>query len=336
MTANPNAALDAGRDLTSAEAQALCDAMLRGSFSDQAAAEVLVRLAEKGETPEEVHGFVVSLLSHAERVPFEGPTVDMCGTGGSGLVRFNVSTTVAFVVAAGGLCVAKHGNRGSSRPNGSFDLLAALGVRIDLDGPAVAACLSQIGVGFIYARRFHPVLKRLVEARKLAARRTIFNLAAPLSNPSRVRAQVVGAATSSTAVTVARCLALLGVQHGLVISGNSGIDDVDLSGPVTLHSANPGAGATLLDPTTLGLARVPYDELPGGDADVNCTLFLQLLDGRAPQALRELVCLSAALVFSTAGRVSSLPEGLALASDLLAGGAARDKFAEYRSFVSHL
>lgn len=336
MVENLSAALDGGRDLTSEEAQALCNLMLRGYFSDQDAAKALVRLAEKGETPQEVHGFVVSLLSHAERVPFEGSTVDTCGTGGSGLVRFNVSTTVAFVVAAGGLCVAKLGNRGSNRPNGSFDLLEALGVRIDLDGQAVAACLSEVGLGFIYARRFHPVMKRLVEARRLAARRTIFNLAAPLSNPSRVRAQVVGAASRATAVTVAESMGLLGVEHGLVISGNSGIDDVDLSGPVTLYSTDHREGATLLDPTALGLTRVRYEELPGGDADVNSALFLSLLDDQAPKALRELVCLSAALVFSTAGRVSSLPEGFALASELLATGAARDKFAQYRSFVSTL
>lgn len=336
MAENPSAALEAGRDLTSEEAQTLCEMMLLGYFSDQDAAKVLVRLAEKGETAQEVHGFVVSLLSHAESVPFEGSTVDTCGTGGSGLVRFNVSTTVAFVVAAGGVCVAKHGNRGSSSPNGSFDLLEALGVQIDLDGQAVAACLSKVGLGFIYARRFHPVMKRLVEARKLAARRTIFNLAAPLSNPSRVRARVVGAATNSTAVTVAKCLGLLGLEHGLVICGNSGIDDVDLSGPVALYSTDPRAGATFLDPTALGLTRVPYEQVPGGDADVNAALFLSLLDDQAPQSLREIVCLSAAVVFSTAGRVASLPEGLALASELLATGAARDKFAQYRSFVSAL
>src|SRR5262245_22086472 len=138
-----DAMLTERRDLTSAQARELCDTMLDGALSDAQIAQLLVKLAEKGETAEELFGFVGGILTRAEPVPYAGPTLDTCGTGGSGLVRFNVSTAVAFVLAACGLCVAKHGNRGSRVRNGSFDLLEALGVPIDLNGAAVATCLEQ-------------------------------------------------------------------------------------------------------------------------------------------------------------------------------------------------
>jgi anthranilate phosphoribosyltransferase len=328
------AALDQGHDLTFAEAHALCETLLSGALTDEQAAEALVRLASKGETPTEVHGFVTSLLSHAERVPYEGPTVDTCGTGGSGLVRFNVSTAAAFILAAGGLCVAKHGNRGSRRANGSFDLLEALGVPIELGGQAVARCLSETGLGFIYARRFHPVMKRVASARQLAGGRTIFNLAGPLSNPTRVRTQVVGAATRADAELVARCLHLLGRETSFSVTGHGGIDEVDLSGPALLYAADGAATLTRLDPSALGLAVVPYSDLPGGDADVNAELFHQLLESHAPRALRDVVCLSAGLAFFAARRTASARDGVELAEQLLAAGLVRQKFAQYRDVVA--
>lgn len=317
-------------DLTSQQARVLCDAMLDGALSDEFIANALVRLAEKGETPDELLGFVGSILARAERVPYDGPTVDTCGTGGSGLVRFNVSTAVAFVLSSCGLCVAKHGNRGSQLRNGSFDLLEALGVPIDLDGAAVATCLAQTGIGFIYARTFHPVMRRVAAARKLAGRRTIFNLAGPLSNPTRVRVQVVGTSTHADARTVARCLRMLGREAGLCVTGHSGIDDVDLSGPVALHGIHDACGVTELDPASLALPRVSYQHLPGGDADVNAALFLQLVRGAAPRALSDVVCLSAAVALVTARRATEFRDGVELAREVLASRAAYRKFDEYR------
>jgi anthranilate phosphoribosyltransferase len=330
------AALREGRDLTFGQAFALCEALLEGAFAMEQAAQVLVQLATKGETPGEVHGFVACLLQHAQPVPYDGLTVDTCGTGGSGLARFNVSTSVAFILAAGGLCVAKHGNRGSLRRNGSFDLLDALGVPVDLDGSGVAACLSQTGLGLIYAPRFHPVLSQVAPARRLAGRRTIFNLAGPLANPTRVRTQVVGAATKADALTIARCLHLLGRESGFSVTGSSGIDDVDLQGPALLYAADAAATSSELDPRRLGLSPVAYCDLPGGDADVNAELFLELLAGRAPAALRDVVCLSAGLVFFAAGQATSLNAGLEFAERLLDSGAVRRKFAQYREVASRV
>jgi anthranilate phosphoribosyltransferase len=155
------AALRDGQQIATEQAEALCESLLDAEFDEQEAAEILVLLAQKGETAEEVCGFARALLRHAAPVPFAGAVVDTCGTGGSGLVRFNTSTAVAFVSAAAGVRVAKHGNRGSRRPNGSFDLLEALGVPVELDGAHVAECLAEVGLGFLLAPRFHPVMKRV-------------------------------------------------------------------------------------------------------------------------------------------------------------------------------
>jgi len=326
--------MNAGRSLTEEEARALCEAMLSGGMSDQEIADVLVMLAEKGETPEEVSGFVRGLLAHAEPIPFDGATVDTCGTGGSGLVRFNVSTSVAFVLAACGVCVAKHGNRGSRAPNGSFDLLEALGIPIDLGGAAVAECLERSGLGFIYARRFHPLMQRVAAARALARRRTVFNLAGPLSNPTRVSVQVVGTSTHSDARTVAGCLRLLGREQGVCVTGHSGIDEVDLAGPAVLCGIDAALTTELLDPRSLGLSLVAYAEMPGGDARANARLFRELLDGTAPLPLVEAVCLSAALVLVVAGRVKSYREGIEVARDVLGRGRVREKFLEYRDVAA--
>lgn len=338
MTHEMDSVLAGGRDLTSLEAQELCNAMLSGDYSDRQIADVLVRLAEKGETPDELYGFVRGLVSHAEAIPFEGATVDTCGTGGSGLARFNVSTAAAFVLAASGLCVAKHGNRGSRAPNGSFDLLEALGVPIELGGAAVATCLEQAGLAFIYARTFHPVMKRVARARALAGRRTIFNLAGPLCNPTRVRVQVVGTSNPRDARTVAGCLRLMGRDYGACVTGNSGIDDVDLSGPALLFGTAAGDDPQTVDPRDLGLARVSASMLPGGDAPTNARLFLQLFYGDGPAALRDVVCLSAALVLHAARKVASLMDGLEMARSTFASGSARAKFEQYRDLairVSH-
>jgi anthranilate phosphoribosyltransferase len=310
--------------------------LLSGELTDTEAASLLVQLAEKGETSEELHGFVTSLLEHAEPVPFDGATIDTCGTGGSGLERFNVSTLVAFVLAAAGLTVAKHGNRGSRRPNGSFDLLEALGVPIDLDGQAVARALEETGLAFLYARRFHPVMKGVAQARKLAARRTIFNLAGPLSNPTRVQVQVVGSCSERDARTVAGCLWRMGRHQAITVTGHSGIDEVDLAGPSLFFRASAEPVADSFDPELLGLSRIPYAELPGGDAGVNAELFRSLLAGTGSKPLAQLVCFSAAVVFRACGKAKELAEGLEQARELLGSGQVREKFEQYKALAQRL
>ena len=322
-------ALRARRDLTTEQAESLCERLFHGELSDHEGADILVRLAEKGETPEELSGFARALLRRAEKMPFDDVAVDTCGTGGSGLVRFNTSTAVAFVAAAAGVRVAKHGNRGSRRPNGSFDLLEALGVPIELDGPRVAACLAQTNLGFLLAPRFHPVMKRLAAARKLAARRTIFNLVAPICNPARLSHRVIGAASERDARTVGRCLELLGERNFCCVTGHPGLDEVSLSGPSTVFGPHDTPVETL-DPSELGLQIMTYEAIPGGDAISNAPLFLDLLEGKAPPSIEHLACLSSALLLRTAGAAASLSAGLVLARELLRSGLVRAKFEQYK------
>ena len=324
------------KPLSVEQSRELAAVLLSGELSDEQAAELLVDLAEKGETADELFGFVTALLERAEPVPFSGATLDTCGTGGSGLVRFNVSTLVAFVLAAAGMTVAKHGNRGSRRPNGSFDLLEALDVPIDLGGAQVAEALSETGLAFLFARRFHPVMKGVAAARKLAQRRTIFNLAGPLSNPTNVSMQVVGCSSVDDARTVAGCLWRLGRRQAATLTGHSGVDDVDLAGPSQLFIAGESPVAELVDPQELGLAQTSYADLPGGDAQENSALFLELILGGGPLALRDQVRFSASIAFKTSGKVASLGQGLELAGDLLASGAVRDKFEAYKQVASRL
>lgn len=321
--------LTAGRSLDFDEAFHLCDRLLRGEFASQQAAQILVALAEKGETPEELHGFVSCLLSHSERVPFGDPTFDTCGTGGSGLVRFNVSTAVAFILAAAGVVVAKHGNRGSRTPNGSFDLLEALGIPVELTPVAVAGCIEETGLAFLYARTFHPALKRMAEPRALAAQRTIFNLAGPLSNPAPVRAQVVGTPSRKDAHLVAQCLHRMG-RSGVALVGHSGLDDIDLSGPALLVGAGAVPVTSDFDPASLEVPRTPIGDVPGGDAPINAELFRLLFDDRAPLQLRQLVCLSASIALVVARKVESHTDGFRLAGELLASGKAKAKYRDYR------
>jgi anthranilate phosphoribosyltransferase len=328
-------ALRAGERFSVERASDLCELLLDGALSDHEGADILVALAERGETPEEVCGFARVLLSHAAPVPFEGSTVDTCGTGGSGLVRFNTSTAVAFVVAAAGVRVAKHGNRGSRRPNGSFDLLEALGIPVALDGPRVAECLAETGLGFLLAPRFHPVMKHVVVARKLAARRTIFNLVAPLCNPTRVAHQVVGTASERDARTISRCLELLGRRNFCCVTGHPGQDEVSISGPSSIYGLEHAPVETL-EPHDHGLEPVAFDTIPGGDAAVNALLLGDLFRGRAPRSIEDLVGLSAALLLRTAGTVGSIRVGLELARELLRSGQVQSKFEQYRRVALRL
>jgi len=322
--------------LSFGHSRGLAELLLSGELSDERAAQLLLLLAEKGETADELQGFVTALLERAEQVPFAGSTLDTCGTGGSGFVRFNVSTLVAFVLASGGLVVAKHGNRGSRRPNGSFDLLEALGVPIDLGGGEVAEALEQTGLAFLFARRFHPVMKGVAGARKLVARRTIFNLAGPLSNPTRVSAQVVGCSSISDARIVAGCLWRLGRKQACSLTGHSGIDDVDLAGPSQLFPSGDAPEPVTIDPAELGLLRAAYADLPGGDAAVNAELFRELIDDAGPPALRHQVCFSAAVAFETSGKARTLAAGFDLANQLFTSGAVRDKFETYKRLAERL
>jgi len=258
--------------------------------------------------------------------------IDVCGTGGSGLARFNVSTAVAFVLAADGIRVAKHGNRGSRRANGSFDLLDALHCPFRFPPGKLREVFDRTDLCFIYARHYHPFMKTVARARTLANRRTIFNIAAPLCNPSNPVFQVVGTPTIENAWLVAEVLQRLGRVKCQVVCGAPGIDEVSISGATEILTVSQDSVTkTTLTPADLGLQPLAYETIPGGDAEENAVLFEQLINGSAPEPIVQMVCASAAVAMHCRGAVETVRTGYERCRTLLADGSVASKFEDFRS-----
>lgn len=319
------------RGMNADEAQALLETLLAGALPVEQAAQVLVALSERGETSAELAAFVRGLLARAVAVPIDGGCIDICGTGGSGLTRFNVSTTVAFILAAAKIPVAKHGNRGSRASNGSFDLLEALGVPFQFPPDALARIQAKSGVCFLFARALHPGMAAVGPARKAAGRRTIFNLAGPLVNPSRPNTQVIGVTNRKTADVVAGALAQLGVKRACVVWGEPGIDEFSVTGASTcihIDGANRAESAfTALHP------QIRHEQLPGGDCTANVATFHRLLQGEERGPLFDMVALNAGVAIDLwHGRKPLVNgEGHRHAADLLRSGATLKAFESHRS-----
>ena len=321
-------------NLTREQAYDSCERMMSGSEKDSVVAETLVALNEKGETAEEVIGFTRCLLDHALKIPYEVGTIDLCGTGGSTGSRFNVSTAAAFVVSAIGGKVAKHGNRGSKNPNGSFDFLEALDVPVDLNGAALANLLDKTNLAFIYARKFHPVMSTVAAARKIANRRTIFNLAGPLSNPTKVKHQVIGTVDTAFSTILMEAALSLGRERVTVVSGHEGIDELSVSGPSSiLKSWEQKQGKQIWEPSAIGLPAITGEEIPSGDAKTNAKIFLDLLEGKAPKSVEDMIAVNAALVLECARLTPTIEEGYKISREIIKTGAAKKQFLKYRELA---
>lgn len=323
------------QDLSRDEAGAAAQAILSGSFDEDTIAAFLVALAEKGETAQELTGFTSTLMKHVVRVDAPSDAVDLCGTGGSGLPRFNVSTAAAFIVAACGLPVAKHGNKGSRNPDGSFDLIEQLGLPIQLSPELAHAAIRETGLAFLFARAYHPIMKNVVGARKKAGRRTIFNLVGPLCNPASVSMQVIGTADATKLDALAQALQLLGKKRALVVRGDPGIDEFSTSGPSEAVEVTPQSIRRFaVSPQECGIEPVPYDALLSEVGDDNAKTFLALLDGRASTHVEDIVALNAGAVLYVAGKAASIPDGCTRARACIRDGRMKDIFEKYKRFVS--
>jgi anthranilate phosphoribosyltransferase len=322
-------AVAAPTGMDAAAAAALLDLLMSGNLAVNDGAALLRDLAERGETGTELAAFVRGLRARAAVVTGPDHCLDVCGTGGSSRVRFNVSTTVAVILAAAGVPVAKHGNRGSQAPNGSFDLLEALGVPIDLPPSAWERLLRETGLCFLFARRMHPAVGAVVPYRKAAGRRTIFNLAGPLANPVAVSHQVIGTVEERTARVVAAALAELGGSTGLIVWGEPGIDEASISGETRFLTVAGGRHLEGVLPAPAD--RVAYADIPGGDATVNARLFQAIIAGEERGPLRRMVCLNAGLALDLwHGRPPSADgPGSRRAEELLSAGTVADFFAGF-------
>jgi anthranilate phosphoribosyltransferase len=332
--------LRAGGTLDEAAARAACLELVEGSAADETAGTLLALLAPERLSPETIAAFARVMREHATpvrpRLAPGAPLLDTCGTGGDGLGTFNVSTTVAFVAAAAGVAVAKHGNRAATSQSGSADVLEALGVSIDLDGEQVARCIERVGLGFMFAQRFHPAYRNVQRVRQRLTQealpgvpaRTVFNILGPLANPAAATHQVLGVSVPSLVPTLAAVLGRLGVVRALVVCGETdrvgvGMDEVSTSGVTHAVELDHGrCGPLEISPEEFGLRRVPVAALAGGDAMHNAGLVRAILQGTAPAAHTEIVLLNAAAALYVAGVCESLGGGVAKARALIASGAA--------------
>jgi anthranilate phosphoribosyltransferase len=322
------------RNLSLEEAQAAMHAILNGEASTPQIAAFLSALLVKGEAVEEVAGLALAMLSRAEQLPrpAEGPPiVDTCGTGGDGAGTFNISTTVAFVVAGAGARVAKHGNRAISSRSGSADILEALGVNLQLSVAQLKTCFEQAGIAFLFAPLLHPAMKNAQAARLELKMRTTFNLLGPLTNPMRPDAQVIGASTFEGALLLSQALGRMEAPAAYVVHGSDGLDELTTTAATMLYEIR-GASVTrrAVKPETFGLAPAQAEALLGGDPLMNRDITLAILQGeRGPK--RDIVLMNASAVLTCAGLAADFPAGVALAEKSIDSGAAMAKLELLRS-----
>jgi anthranilate phosphoribosyltransferase len=314
-----------GTPLTEEQATALMRGWLDEQIDPVLTGALLAALRAKGVNGVELAA-MAQVLREACPLPGARPDlhlVDTCGTGGDGADSFNISTAVAFVAAACGAHVAKHGNRSASGRVGSADVLEALGIHLLAPQEQVVAALPQAGLTFLFAPGWHPALVGLAPLRRSLGVRTVFNLLGPLVNPLRPDAQVLGVARADLLDPMAEALARLGLRRAVVVHGHGGLDEASLAGVNALRLVEAGSvRADQLDPEALGLQRAPIAALAGGDLSANRSILEAVLQGRGSQPQADVVALNAALVLWAAGRADSVAEGLDQARQALASGLA--------------
>jgi anthranilate phosphoribosyltransferase len=320
---NPLPKLLTGEDLPSEDARHLFERLVLGKLEPAEIAGMLIALRMKGETAEEMIGAATALSAAA--VPFDRPDylfADCCGTGGDGSGLINVSTAAAFVAAACGLPIAKHGNRSVSSRCGSADVLEALGARIDVSPTAARAMLDDTGFCFLFAPAYHPGMRHAALVRRQLSVRTVMNLLGPCINPARPPVQLLGVADPKMLRRIAQTLAAVGVREALIVHG-SGLDEVALHAETRALRLSNGAITELeLTPEEAGLERAPLITVTGGDAEENAVRLRLLLAGQGSRAENDIVALNAGALLLTAGKATSLREAVGLASEALLSGQA--------------
>ncbi len=323
-----------GESLSAEQAGALMQAWLDEQIPPVLTGALLAALRAKGVSGEELAA-MASVLRRACPLPGERPAlslVDTCGTGGDGADSFNISTAVAFVAAACGVHVAKHGNRSASGRVGSADVLEALEINLQAPREQVVAALPQVGVTFLFAPGWHPALVGLAPLRRAMGVRTVFNLLGPLVNPLQPDAQVLGVAQADLLDPMAGALARLGLRRAVVVHGAGGLDEASLQGPSQLRLVEHGEVVSQeLDPATLGLAQAPITALAGGDLAANRAILEAVLQGGGSDAQRQVVALNTALVLWAAGASDSIAAGHQQAAAVLASGSPWQKLLQLRT-----
>ena len=315
----------AGESLSLDDAVSVMREIMEGEATPAQLGAYLTALSLKGETPEEIAGFVTVMREKSLRVNAPGRAIDTCGTGGDRKGTFNISTAAAFVVAGAGLTVAKHGNRAASGDCGSADVLERLGVCIELPPAGVERCLREIGIGFMFAPAYHPAMRYAAPVRREIGIRTVFNLLGPMTNPAGVSRQLIGVGYPEAGAKIAEVLRLLGARHAIIVHSDDGMDELSLGSDTAGWEVRDGAVRPYtVRPRELGLPHATPDDLRGGSPADNAATMRAILSG-ASGPVRDAVVLNSGAALVTGDLASSLAEGIELASAALADGRAAAK-----------
>lgn len=326
-----------GETLSQERAEWVMGHLMDGALSQMQAAALLAALRTRGETVDEIIGFARAMRSRAVKVPVEvsGPLLDTCGTGGTGINTFNISTASLFILAAGEVKVAKHGNRAVTRKSGAADVLEALGATLEQTPQRLATCIEEIGLAFIFARTHHPAMKFVAPIRADLKARTIFNSLGPLTNPAGANRQLLGVYHPSLTEPLAQVLTGLGVERALVVYGD-GIDELTVCGET--HVSEIGSDGVIrsyqVHPKAMGLGLYDPLELAGGTPEENAVTIRALLNNEIHGAKRDVILLNAGAALYLADRAPTIGDGVVLAGDLLNSGAAAAKLEAYLEFTN--
>ena len=331
--------LENKEELSDREVEVAAQLLLDAGVADAKKERLLEALAVKGETPGEIAGFVDAFLNHAVDpdlggLDLDGPTLDVCGTGGDKLGLFNVSTTAMFISAAAGAVVVKHGNRGITSKSGGADVLEALGIRIDLPVDGFRRCIEKAGIGFMFAPIYHPAFKAVVGVRKsLDSRgvRTIFNLIGPLLNPAKPQCQLVGVFSRELCPAFAEILQRLDRDSAWVVHGTTGdgrsVDEVSLMGSTRICKS--GTYQDMVDeeirPRDFGLVHAEVEDLRGGDAKENAGILEAILSGRETGPKRDMVLMNSGAALACAGLADDMGDGIQISREMITSGAAMER-----------
>lgn len=320
-------------DLTYDEAYSVMNEVMSGETSQTQNAAFLAALSTKNtkaETIDEISGCAAAMRSHALRVDYSGDVLEIVGTGGDGSHSFNISTTAAFVLAAAGVKVAKHGNRAASSSCGAADCLEALGINIDLSPDKCVKLLDRVGICFMFAQKYHSSMKYVGAIRKELGFRTVFNILGPLTNPAHPTMQLLGVYDESLLQPLSQVLSGLGVKRGMVVFGQDKVDEISISAPTSVCEFDNGWYKTYtITPEEFGLKRAQKSDVVGGSAEENAKITLDILNGAAGPK-RDIVLLNAAAGLYIAKKADTLSDGVKLADELISSGAALKKCEEFR------
>lgn len=315
----------AGESLSLAEAVSVMREVMEGAATPAQLGAYLTALSLKGETPEEIAGFVTVMREKSLRVNAPGRAIDTCGTGGDRKGTFNISTAAALVAAGAGLTVAKHGNRAASGECGSADVLESLGVRIELPPEGVERCLREIGIGFMFAPAYHPAMRYAAPVRREIGIRTVFNMLGPMTNPAGVSCQLIGVGYPEAGAKIAEVLRLLGTEHAIIVHSDDGMDELSLSSDTAGWEVRGGAVHPYrVRPRELGLPRATPEDLRGGSPADNAATMRAILSGAAGP-IRDAVALNSGAALVAGDLASTLAEGIEMAMAAIADGRAAAK-----------